>query len=169
VVDNDYSGDDSSVSLSRKTETVQDPELPFMTIFGGKLTGCVSVAKSVAEKVGAIIEASATGSETGRLVRPAEAMTSFPGLADKVPSVEWCVERERCWTLEDYLRRRTNIAQWVPRGGFGRQSEHEAHLLSLATAIAGDAPGGAAQLAAYRSSIESVDTLLSTYEEEGPE
>jgi glycerol-3-phosphate dehydrogenase len=34
------------------------------------------------------------------------------------------MEHEFCHSLEDYLRRRTNIAQWVPREGLGRQDEN---------------------------------------------
>ncbi len=37
-----------------------------------------------------------------------------------------------CWTLEDYLRRRTNLAQWLPRGGLGRNDEHREKLLQVA-------------------------------------
>ena len=37
----------------------------------------------------------------------------FPGLAEEVPSARSCAD-ESCWSLEDYLRRRTNISQWVP-------------------------------------------------------
>jgi len=49
-----------------------------------------------------------------------------------VPNVRWCVEREMCWTLEDYLRRRTNISQWIPRGGLGRNNENRTSLIRMA-------------------------------------
>jgi dTDP-4-amino-4,6-dideoxygalactose transaminase len=41
-----------------------------------------------------------------------------------VPSATWCRDHESCHTLADYLRRRTNIAQWLPRGGLGAHDEH---------------------------------------------
>jgi hypothetical protein len=34
--------------------------------------------------------------------------------------------------LEDYLRRRTNIAQWIPRAGWGVRSENEEALRQIA-------------------------------------
>ena len=43
-----------------------------------------------------------------------------------------------CWTLEDYLRRRTNVSQWVTRGGLGRHDEHMPHIIRLAKCFAGD-------------------------------
>jgi len=48
----------------------------------------------------------------------------FPGLAGSWPSIAHCVQHEYCLTIEDYLRRRTNIAQWLPRGGLGRENEN---------------------------------------------
>jgi glycerol-3-phosphate dehydrogenase len=50
----------------------------------------------------------------------------------KVPRPDWCRDREHCYTLEDYLRRRTNIAQWVPRGGLGAASENIESLKRIA-------------------------------------
>ena len=38
-------------------------------------------------------------------------------------------------SLQDYLRRRTNISQWVPRGGLGFFNENAAHLARLAKGV----------------------------------
>jgi glycerol-3-phosphate dehydrogenase len=56
----------------------------------------------------------------------------FPGLSESVPSAAWCREREHCHTLEDYLRRRTNIDQWIPRGGLGVRSQNTETLRQIA-------------------------------------
>jgi hypothetical protein len=61
----------------------------------------------------------------------------FPGLSRPVPSVAWAVDHEACCTLEDYLRRRTNIAQWLPRGGLGENDANAALLKTIALQIAG--------------------------------
>lgn len=45
------------------------------------------------------------------------------------------MDHEGCATLEDYLRRRTNLAQWIPRLGLGAQFENTEQILSIARAI----------------------------------
>lgn len=40
-------------------------------------------------------------------------------------------------TLDDYLWRRTSIAQWTPRMGLGRNGEGRDELLMLARELAG--------------------------------
>ena len=58
--------------------------------------------------------------------------------------------------LEDYLRRRTNIAQWVPRGGLGAQGEHQGHLTEIARAFSRNGEGSAReQVAAYERKIQA--------------
>jgi len=64
--------------------------------------------------------------------------TVFPGIPEKVPSLEWCMEHEFCCTLDDYLRRRTNIAQWSGREGLGRNNENLDCLMRFSRKLAGD-------------------------------
>ena len=60
-----------------------------------------------------------------------------------------------CWSLEDYLRRRTNVSQWVARGGLGFQNENAQHLKMLARAFHGDDEGSVeAAVQAYEQKIE---------------
>jgi hypothetical protein len=63
---------------------------------------------------------------------------SWPGIEEKVPSPAWCARHELCCTLEDYLRRRTNIAQWVPRQGLGEKNEHLEMLTDASMQISGN-------------------------------
>lgn len=42
------------------------------------------------------------------------------------------MRHEYCLTLEDYLRRRTNIAQWVPRQGLGNNNEYLGQIKKIA-------------------------------------
>jgi hypothetical protein len=60
-------------------------------------------------------------------------LADFPNITEKVPSARWCAENEMCWFLEDYLRRHTNIAQWISRGGFGSKNKNFNHLRNLAS------------------------------------
>ncbi len=86
----------------------------------------------------------------------------YPTLAERLPSARWCAEHEMCWRLEDYLRRRTNIAQWMPRGGLGAQGEHRTHLVEIARAFSPNGDDSARdQVAAYeRRMQECFDDVL---------
>jgi hypothetical protein len=64
----------------------------------------------------------------------------FPGLAEPVPSLDGCIENECCCTLEDYLRRRTNISQWTAREGLGQDNENWESLFNLALKLADGNP-----------------------------
>ena len=86
----------------------------------------------------------------------------FPGIDQPVVSPAWSAEHELCCTLEDYLRRRTNIAQWIPRGGLGKNDAHAGTLKAFALEIAGgDAILGAQLFENYRRKIiDTLDPLL---------
>ena len=72
-----------------------------------------------------------------------------------MPSLRSCIEKERCLNLEDYLRRRTNIAQWVPREGLGREDENVPHLEQLALQFSGGDPAIARKLVLdYMENVE---------------
>ena len=69
-----------------------------------------------------------------------------------------------CWTLEDYLRRRTNVSQWVARGGLGKHDEHVPHLIGLAKWFCGDDDGIARKTVMdYRRKItDTFDRIIAT-------
>lgn len=134
-------------SLSRKYVVHRDRDLPWITIHGGKLTSCVSIANSAVNVIDQSLKPSLHPLQPGKAAMAEPDFESFPGLAEKVPSAASCTN-ESCWFLQDYLRRRTNISQWVPRGGLGHFDENAAHLARLAKAFAfGDA-------ASYQRDIE---------------
>lgn len=72
------------------------------------------------------------------------------------------MEHEHCCTLEDYLRRRTNIAQWVPREGLGRNDENIPRLREMCLVLAkGDGVAADHHLTQYRTRVaERFDTVL---------
>lgn len=132
VVNKDDAPLESSLQLSRKSQIHADSISPWLAVYGGKLTDCVRMANALLSKITERL-GPAQAQPTERQNPPAETEhASFPGLPMPVPSVRWCVEREMCWTLEDYLRRRTNISQWIPRGGLGRNNENRTSLLRMA-------------------------------------
>ena len=72
--------------------------------------------------------------------------TRFPCIDQQVVSPAWSVEHEQCCTLEDYLRRRTNIAQWTACGGLGKNDAYARILRDIALEIAGGEAQRAARL-----------------------
>ena len=53
----------------------------------------------------------------------------------KLPEVKWSVINTQVRCLEDYLRRRTNIAQWIPIGGLGFKNEYLNDIKKISSLI----------------------------------
>jgi len=146
------------LDLSRGFKVAMDGDVPWISVYGGKITGCGQAAAVVAGKAAALV---APYRHNDRITEPVEAeqqppTTSFPGLSEPVPALKWCMEHEHCRTLGDYLRRRTNIAQWVPREGLGRRDENRDHLRSLCLTLAGgDAEAAERELAMYSKQVRT--------------
>jgi glycerol-3-phosphate dehydrogenase len=119
-----------SITLSRRFVVQDDGRVPWVSIHGGKLTSCLATARSTVDVVRRRLRPTGYAIAPSRALPPHQ-LDAFPGLQESVPSARSCAG-ESCWTLEDYLRRRTNISQWVSRGGLGRMDENAAHLESLA-------------------------------------
>jgi glycerol-3-phosphate dehydrogenase len=146
--------------LSRQHRIHADPALPWISVYGGKLSGCGALAAAVRRQAEMRI-----GPTIGPAPAPARASEPdrerFPCLPDPVPSPAWCVRHEHCRCLDDYLRRRTNIAQWVPRGGLGRHLEFLDHVREIARVIhRGNAVAAEADVARYRERIDRQWRLL---------
>ena len=141
-----------SQSLSRKYVVHRDRDVPWVSIHGGKLTSCVPIADAAVATIGECVSPSTPPSPLPECAEPQ--MESFPGLEERVPSSLSCA-KESCWSLQDYLRRRTNIAQWVPRGGLGSLNENATHLESLSHAFSnGDSNSPRARVREYQRDIE---------------
>lgn len=121
------------LDLSRHHKVIEDHRLPWISVYGGKISGCLSLANEVAGTIARRIPAPAAhrhlSAPRGNTIR----WSTFPGVTGKVAAIDWCVEQEFCCTLEDYLRRRTTIAQWIPREGLGRSNENLGYLEVLAS------------------------------------
>ena len=215
-----YQGGGYPLDLSRRPRVVVDGERPWVSVYGGKLTGCAEVAgralRGLARHLPAPPAAAPQGGRPaahggarrvgnldigrGRLptevadglaadlpacasrrgeAAPAGTRSRYggpaPGLSDgceppvflsgageEMPAPAWCRDHEFACTLEDYLRRRTNVAQWVPRGGLGRHDEHVERLREVAVALmGGDAGRAETELDRYRSQVaEEFDQVL---------
>jgi glycerol-3-phosphate dehydrogenase len=125
------------LELSRRSIVYPDRERPWITVYGGKLTGCRELAAQIRGQVGMRLgdAPNATGLTAATVAEMAS--TSFPGIDQPLPSPQWCRQHEFCCTLEDYLRRRTDIAQWQPRAGLGRDNANRQAVLAIAQALHG--------------------------------
>jgi glycerol-3-phosphate dehydrogenase len=154
AVDRDFSPGPSTLDLSKRAYVEPDRGLPWVSLYGGKITGCMEVARGAARAVRAILGAPTEAAPETSQPPPPE-WKAFPGLAAPVVSAGYSAEHEWCWTLEDYLRRRTNIAQWVPRGGLGREDEHVPHLREIARHFTGGEEAAAQEaVEAYRKKVD---------------
>jgi glycerol-3-phosphate dehydrogenase len=153
AVDRDYVARRYPLELSRRSIVHPERDLPWITAYGGKLTGSRELAGRIRRMIRHRIPPSLPrGGIDGK--SPAAAPYPFPGLAQPVVSPRWCREQEFCCTLEDYLRRRTNIAQWLPREGLGHNGENREAVITLARELYdGDSAAAQAALARYEETV----------------
>lgn len=141
-----------SHKLSRRAHIHMDHERPWITLYGGTFTSAVLMAT----KVRRALRQQSVRPSASRCLFPQHfdtppAHAYFPGLTEPVCSPHWSANHEMCWTLDDYLRRRTNIGQWVPRGGLGRHDEYLPDIERIAYALHPNNP---------RQAIDDIDTYL---------
>jgi glycerol-3-phosphate dehydrogenase len=164
VVDKDYRGDRYPLDLSRRQEIIQDSGRPWITCYGGKMTGCTRMASKALLRIKNTIAASTERSLVDSSPDAGFEDVAFPNLPGPVPSAAWCAEHESCCTLEDYLRRRTNIAQWIPKGGFGEDDANAETLRMIALELANqDRTLATTLFETYRKKVsEEFSSLLAT-------
>lgn len=164
VVRTDTPSSGSTLELSRKFEIYCDENRPWVSVYGGKMTDCVRLARMARRQIKARI---GNGSVSPRipLAQHEPEKSSFPGLLEPTVDVSWCVKQEMCFTLEDYLRRRTNIAQWVPRRGLGWRNENRNYLKRIAEKLPRFDQSAEEHFRLYESKVvNQVDSVLSAVE-----
>jgi glycerol-3-phosphate dehydrogenase len=155
AVRRDYNSNQYTLNISRRHVVARHRQLPWISLYGGKISSCLSLGTEVADAVSRALPDGPRRPAQPRNGPPVVMTERYPGLEEPVVSPRDAVEREYCWTLEDYLRRRTNIAQWVPRHGLGRSGEHWKQLAELAELFPGaDGMRGADAAAAYQETVE---------------
>jgi len=154
-VKSDSAGPSAGVP-SRHHRIHANPALGWISIYGGKISGCLGLAAEVQTQVERCV-----APRVGTAAPPPRASETelpdtitFPGVAQPVVAPRWSISHEHCRTLEDYLRRRTNIAQWIPCGGFGRHGEHTGTIHTIALELCrGDHARASEALIRYRQSL----------------
>lgn len=124
AVDSSFARNCNPLDISRSHKIVEDPRLPWLSIYGGKISGCITLTENVAKIISQKILPITGGLFVPQKFPEEAPRMAFPNLREKVTAIDWCVNNEFCCTLEDYLRRRTNISQWVPREGLGHDDCH---------------------------------------------
>ncbi len=119
-----------SLDLSRKAILESSRQLPWHTIFGGKLSGGLEFSYSVYSK---IFNERPYPTEYNSLIDIPTTKQFFDGI--EIPEVKWSVKNTQVKCLEDYLRRRTNIAQWIPIGGLGFKNEYLHDIMNISLLI----------------------------------
>ncbi len=154
----DYEKEEYPLDLSRRHRIAVDQDRPWISVYGSKLTGCEKLASDITRRLETLLPEPSPRFSGNNENQPMENSKSFrfPGLDTPFPDIRWCMDHEYCCSLEDYLRRRTNIAQWVPREGLGEKGEHLPLLRTLSLELAnGDAILADQQLNAYREGVEN--------------
>lgn len=146
------------LELSRRHLIHHDRSRNVVSVYGGKLTSCSLMADQVSALLSPHLRVK-DHSNPHRL--PPREMEKFPGLEHPVPAATWCRDYESCLTLDDYLRRRTNIAQWIPRRGLGANSENTQAIRRIARVFSADAASAETALMNYQASVsECYDRIL---------
>ena len=158
AVPRNFNRDVYPLTLSRKHRIVCHRGQMALSLYGGKFTSGIHQATQAADMLSAWIPPTRPPSRPPK--KPPEIAT-HDVLAHDFVTPEWARDHECCATLDDYLRRRTNIAQWLPRMGLGRNNEHLESLEKSATVFAADSPSAQHNLHAYENRVCSeYDPLL---------
>ena len=158
AVRQDYTKIVHPLELSRRHLIHHDRSRNVVSVYGGKLTSCSLMADQVSALLSPHLRA--RRHSVPHPPPPLEIET-FPGLEEPVPAATWCRDHEHCLTLDDYLRRRTNIAQWIPRRGLGANSENTDAIRRIARVFSADAASADTALMNYQASVsECHDRIL---------
>ncbi len=149
-----------TLSLQRRYFLFCDPRRQWVAVYGGKLTGCLQLGREVRKLL--LRHVAPNGKPVKRRANGVYRAVDL-GLPFSVPEPGWCLQEEDCWTLDDYLRRRSNVAQWIPRCGLGACDEHLPLLEALAEQFAPSRRAACAHLEAYVARVRSdFDELIAS-------
>jgi glycerol-3-phosphate dehydrogenase len=118
--------------------------------YGGKITSSLLLAESFLK-----IFANIFGMRKIPFVKQTASPPTIDLLGFAVVDPSWSKEHEAVYTLEDYLRRRTNIAQWNYNGGFGEDDTHAAILKDVCERLHLNEDTAHSDLEKYRQKIKT--------------
>jgi glycerol-3-phosphate dehydrogenase len=158
AVPRNYSRDVYPLDLSRRHRVVVHGGGRSISLYGGKLTSSLKVADHVADMIGKRMVPRFPRMVSGC---PRPERFTHPELGHEFVTADWARDHEFCVTLDDYLRRRTSIAQWTPRMGLGRNGCGRESLLNPAETFTQGPAEAAAMVQAYERNVRAIyDPLL---------
>lgn len=158
AVPRNFDRDVYPLDLSRRHQVVVHKQTQALSLYGGKLTSSLMVAERVAGLAGRWVKPRHTP-PVPRMETPET--RPHPRLGHHFVTPEWARDHEFCVTLDDYLRRRTNIAQWTPRMGLGTDESCRASLLDAAATFSSGPVEAAEMVNAYEKRVRNLhDPLL---------
>ena len=152
----DFRKDVYPLTLSRRHRLVADEAKRALAIYGGKLTGSLQMADVVGARISGWLKPRFPCEPS---VLPPPERAGVHGFV----TPEWARDHEYCVTLDDYVRRRTSIAQWTPRMGLGPDGGGRAALLDVARRLltSGDTAAAETMVRGYEERVRSTyDPLL---------
>lgn len=159
AVPRNFNRDVYPLELSRRHHVVTHKHSRALTLYGGKLTSSHEIAKQAAAILAHWITPAHKPLAAGD---SSAAYRAHPRLGCEFVTPEWARDHEFCVTLEDYLRRRTSIAQWTPRMGLGRDDAHRQELLEIAGAFSPSPHQAAERVDGYEDRVRAIyDPLFS--------
>lgn len=142
------------LDLSRRHQWVVHRDKRSISLYGGKLTSSLHLADQVATMIRDWLPASHTPPSRTEPVLERSGVHGFV-------TPEWARDHEFCVTLEDYLRRRTNLAQWTPRMGLGKDDSERGKLLEIASVFETPHADANSIVDAYADKVRTIyDPLL---------
>lgn len=164
VVDRDDSRSVYPLELSRRHRVITHREQSAISIYGGKLTSSALLAREVANRIRQLITQIAPRYPPLTPQPLIPETTTYSGLCHSFVTPEWARDHEYCVTLDDYLRRRTPISQWVPRMGLGKEGEHRETLRKLTPVFTSTPEQAEQMLSDYEAMVQTRhDSLLQIY------
>lgn len=158
AVPRNYSREVYPLELSRAHRIVSHRGRHALSIYGGKFTSAQQAGLRVADRIARML-APRLPPAAPRAAVPET--YEHPEFHRRFVTARWARDHEFCTTLDDYLRRRTTLAQWTPRMGLGRNGQGRLDLLSHAAAFASRPDQAAALVEAYQETVRTThDRLL---------
>jgi glycerol-3-phosphate dehydrogenase len=153
-----YGKDSYPLDLSRRHRVVAHEEKRALSIYGGKLTSSMMMANHVTNLLARWVSPRLAPPHADRSIPE---LTRHRELHHDFVTPEWARDHEFCLNLEDYVRRRTTIAQWTPRMGLERNGSGRAAMEETACAFARNPAETTAMVDAYEQHVRTIhDPLL---------
>ena len=161
AVPKSFHADKYPLELSRHYRIYLDEEKNWISVYGGKFTSGNTLTSMVMKKISKVLKQPLYSPATPNKLIDRKYTFRYPDINATFTSPNFCINHEYCLTVEDYLRRRTNIAQWAVRSGLGKDNKYHKSVLGIIRQMP-ERPGQTAEeiLELYKSSTDKLFTNI---------